>query len=92
MKRPNQAMRRERLRSSRVHRRTGRYVPTIQTIQQALDMIPSDLDLEKVRNGLRSIVNDEKLWIMLQEAQGIQAESRKVGEAIAKKMKQVKFK
>ena len=80
-----------RLRPRRVHRR-GRYIPTIYTIHQALDMLPSDLDIEKLRNGLRSIVQDEKLWIMLQEAQGIQAESRKVGEAIAKKMKQIKFK
>ncbi len=83
--------RRVRVRSSRVHRRRG-YIPTIYTIQQVLDTLPYDLDLSKVRDGLRGIVQDEKLWIMLQEAQGITEESRKVGEAIAKKMKGHKFK
>lgn len=79
-----------RVRSSRVHRRRG-YIPTIYTIQQVLDTLPYDLDLSKVRDALRAIVQDEKLWIMLQESQGITEEGRKVGQAIAKKLKGVKF-
>jgi len=76
----------------RLRRRHRAYRPTIFTIQQVLDTIPYELDLDKVRESIKRIASDEKLWVMLREAQGIAEEQRKIGETISKSLRKFKMK
>ncbi len=70
----------------RRHIRRRPYTPTVHTIHQVLDYLPEDTDLPTIREQLRTIVNDDALWELLEEGRVVGEERRKIGEAIAKKL------